>query len=972
MAVHSAGQAGDLLYYTMPLVEGESLRARLARDGALPASEAVRILSDVVDALAYAHSRGVVHRDIKPDNVLIFRNHAMVTDFGVAKAMSDASGTSALTLLGVSLGTPAYMSPEQVAADPNADHRADLYAVGAMAYEMLCGHAPFAGLPPQQVLAAHIMTTPPPLVSQRADVPAAVSAIVMRCLEKKPEDRFQSADDLQAQLQSLATPTGGMMPTIATAPPGFSSGEEAAIRRAHPARVVMLFVAVSIAVLAIVFVLRQKLGLPDWVLGGAAALLAIGLPIMLMTGRKERERVIAAATGTYRVPDAGVQKHLTWRTALVGGGLSFAALAVLVIGYTVMRVLGIGSIGTLQAKGLIKERQPILLAEFVNRTPDSTLASTLTDAFRVDLAQSQSVKLMDGQAVSDALKRMQKPENAGMTVDLARELAQREGVPAVVAGEINAVGKSYVLSAKVLSASNGSVLTALRETAANDAELIPALDRLSRALRERIGESLVSIRADEPLEHVTTGSLDALRKYSQAWRLANTGQEEAAIPLLQSATTIDTGFAMAWRKLSVLILNNGGSVAEGVEAARRAYAHRDRLPELEKLAAIGTYYNTVDNDQSKVMAAYRAMLAIDPDNGIAQNNLALELVNSRHYKEGESLAVACVKRGDSTRCPLLALRAELLQGKLTPAESTLAQWGRKSPDDPEMLQSRVEVASWRGDYGEAEKLARALGSAMTSSRQYETLADADLASLAFIQGKIAEAERLLRASAALQEAGHANTQYLLDMTGLAVFDLSYRNRPAEAMSIVSDALAKHSLASMDAVDRPYSTLAIAYAMAGNVEEAQRLMAEYQHAVRPEILKGDRERFNAAGHIAFARGHYAEAIDDFERSRDGYFCQGCANFDIAQAFRKARQPDSALTYFESYIAAGDVNRIFEDAQNLAATYQQLGELYEAKGDRRRAIDAYQKMLGLWKNADPELQPIIKDVKQRVARLQATRT
>ena len=166
VTVHSAGQAGDLLYYTMPLVEGESLRARLARDGALSAYETVRILSDVADALAYAHSRGVVHRDIKPDNVLIFRNHAMVTDFGVAKAMSDASGSSALTSLGVSLGTPAYMSPEQVAADPNADHRADLYALGAMAYEMLCGHAPFTGMSPQQVLAAHIMATPPSLISQ--------------------------------------------------------------------------------------------------------------------------------------------------------------------------------------------------------------------------------------------------------------------------------------------------------------------------------------------------------------------------------------------------------------------------------------------------------------------------------------------------------------------------------------------------------------------------------------------------------------------------------------------------------------------------------------------------------------------------------------------------------------------------------------------------------------------------------------
>ena len=151
--------------------------------------------------------------------------------------------------------------------------------------------------------------------------------------------------------------------------------------------------------------------------------------------------MIAAATGTYRIPDAGVAKHLTWRKAILGGGLAFGTLVAIVIGYTLMRTMGIGSIGTLQAKGLIKERQPILLAEFENRTPDSTLAPTLTDAFRVDLSQSQSVKIMDGEAVSDALRRMQKPENAAMTVELARQLAQREGVPAVVVGEIDRGGE---------------------------------------------------------------------------------------------------------------------------------------------------------------------------------------------------------------------------------------------------------------------------------------------------------------------------------------------------------------------------------------------------------------------------------------------------------------------------------------------------------------------------------------------------
>src|SRR5512140_91494 len=319
--VHTAAQVGDLFYYTMPLVEGESLRAKLAREGELPVNETSKILMDVADGLAYAHARGVVHRDIKPDNILISGQHAVVTDFGVAKAVSASTGSSSLTSLGVALGTPAYMAPEQAAADPHVDHRADLYALGAMAYEMLAGRPPFSGMSPQQVLAAHVTTVPAPVSSLRELVPPAINELVMRLLQKKPADRVQHATEVLSQLQAAATPSGGMAPTGAT--PAFTSGAEAALRRAQPLRVTLLFALASLAVLAVVFVLRQRLGLPDWVLGGAAVLLAIGLPIMLLTGRKERERVLAAATGTYMVPDAGVARHLTWRKAILGGGLSF-------------------------------------------------------------------------------------------------------------------------------------------------------------------------------------------------------------------------------------------------------------------------------------------------------------------------------------------------------------------------------------------------------------------------------------------------------------------------------------------------------------------------------------------------------------------------------------------------------------------------------------------------------------------------
>jgi tRNA A-37 threonylcarbamoyl transferase component Bud32/TolB-like protein len=204
-----SGDADGLPYYTMPLVEGETLRQRLDA-GALPISETVRLLREIATALAYAHDKGIVHRDIKPENVLLSRGIALVTDFGVAKALLVASPGAAgdLTAAGVAIGTPAYMSPEQVSADPSVDHRADLYAFGMLAYEMLAGRSPFAGRTAAALLAAHVLETPEPLEKARPDVPFSLAALVARCLEKDPAHRPRDAHEIVRALDALATPGG--------------------------------------------------------------------------------------------------------------------------------------------------------------------------------------------------------------------------------------------------------------------------------------------------------------------------------------------------------------------------------------------------------------------------------------------------------------------------------------------------------------------------------------------------------------------------------------------------------------------------------------------------------------------------------------------------------------------------------------------------------------------------------------------
>jgi Tol biopolymer transport system component/tRNA A-37 threonylcarbamoyl transferase component Bud32 len=251
-----SGEANGFLYYVMPFVEGESLRRRLAQRGELPVHEAVKIMIEVCDALAYAHERGVVHRDIKPDNVLLSGRHALVTDFGVAKALSEATGRHQLTSAGVALGTPAYMAPEQAAGETNIDQRVDIYALGILGYELVSGRTPFVGRTSQEVLAAHVTQPPEPLCSRRPACPPGLEAVIMKCLAKRPADRWQSADELLSQLEPLATPSGGTTPT--TTRPMKSVATEvgrAGSRRWLPVTAVIIVVA---AVAALVLTRRPE------------------------------------------------------------------------------------------------------------------------------------------------------------------------------------------------------------------------------------------------------------------------------------------------------------------------------------------------------------------------------------------------------------------------------------------------------------------------------------------------------------------------------------------------------------------------------------------------------------------------------------------------------------------------------------------------------------------------------------------
>ncbi|HEU5042308.1 MAG TPA: serine/threonine-protein kinase, partial [Gemmatimonadales bacterium] len=251
-----SGEARGLLYAVMPFVEGESLRQRLMTQGRLPTPEAVSIACEVADALDYAHRRGVIHRDIKPENILISNGHAVVADFGVARAIGLAGGTT-LTGVGFPIGTAAYMSPEQATAASPVDGRSDIYSLGCVLYEMLAGRMAFSGPTLKSVLTQQLTTDPPLGHITRADVPADVITVVRRCLAKPPDDRYQSAAEVAEALRG----TLAQLPRLSTPVPQFPvSADGGPERRGLLAKAGAWIVPAALAAMAIVGVtfFRQR------------------------------------------------------------------------------------------------------------------------------------------------------------------------------------------------------------------------------------------------------------------------------------------------------------------------------------------------------------------------------------------------------------------------------------------------------------------------------------------------------------------------------------------------------------------------------------------------------------------------------------------------------------------------------------------------------------------------------------------
>jgi len=991
--VLSAGEMNGLPYYTMPLVDGHSLRTRLASGGALPISEAISILRDVSKALAYAHKHGIVHRDIKPENVLLSEGSAVVTDFGIAKALAAArtqapGGT--LTQVGTSLGTPAYMAPEQAAADERANHRVDLYAFGIMSYEMLAGRPPFHGRTGQRLLAAQMSERPEPITELRPDTPQLLAELVMRCLEKDPDSRPQAAADLVRVLESVTS--GGGMPAM----PEILLGGRRRLGRAL-ALYALSFIGVAIVSKAAII----ALGLPDWVFPGAVIVMALGLPVILFTAFVHHG-AHQALTGSTLTPGGTPVVHSTmhstmariavkaspwvsWRRTAQGGAFALSGFALLVLGFMSLRALGIGPAGSLLASGTLSNKERLLVADFRVSGTDTSLGSIVTEAVRTDLGQSSAVSLVPQSTVGAALVRMRRPESSSLDLPLAREVAEREGIKAVLGGDVRKLGTAYLVSMRLVGSASGDELASFQETVHSPDELIQAVDKLTRRLRGKIGESLRAVRSSPTLEEVTTPSLEALRKYVAGVHANDfEGDYPKAISLLTEAVSLDTTFAMAYRKLGVALGNNNVRIDlqdERVDSAlAKAYRYRDRLTERERYLATASYFGGgPGHDRRKATAAYEALLARDSFDDVAMNNMGDILSYRREFARAESLyhrAITSGRAGGLEYTNVVRMRID--QGKTTEAESALTALRGAVPASFTIppTQFALLYAEGRIDSLEARLIEDRTADRDPGNR---VLANYQLSNLAMLHGRLGESERL-RANAVAQELARGEPPPPLSIQlDSAWEDIWFREQLARGIGELDSALTRVPLRSIPISQRPYLRAAELYAMAGRPDRARALISQYASEVRDSGLIAQQEpnRHNALAEIALAEHRPLDAVTEFrlgDQRPDGPAddCTPCLPARLGRAYDRANMPDSAIAMYERYIAAPSTLKLytFLDPSFLAGTHKRLGELYEAKGDEQRARDHYAKFVALWNNADPELQPKVSQVKQRLARLRVT--
>ena len=963
LTVFDSGAAEGLLYYVMPFVEGESLRDRLDREKQLPIEDTLQIAREIGDALSHAHAQGVVHRDIKPENILMYGGHAVIADFGIAKAVS-AAGGERLTSTGMAVGTPTYMSPEQASGE-EVDARSDIYALGCLVYEMLVGQPPFTGSTVSAIVSQHVAAPPPSASLVRHTVSEETSSAILKALAKTPADRFSSASEFAKALKVGAGLSTGV------------STSAKAVDSASPSLLGMLkvmgvyAVAVAVTFLLLDYLVNRFVLSPHLTNLGTVALLSF-LPSVGIAAFQRNRGSFAAWTRGGKV---GVVANLIASVAILALIFGTKELGAATSAVVIMDEDG-NSIERVVPKSEFRKRLVIFYFDSEQPdTPNDWYAYGIAGALEMDLSQDLFFQLTSPEQFASDFQERGYPDGVGLPLPLRRELAEGAHVPLFVSGSFSDAAGRLSVTMTLHETARGRLLA---EHSFVGDDMLELVDRMSLQLKQDldIPEHYMEQMEDLPVAEVVTASMSSFEHLMRglvALTLRSDWQGSAS--LIEQAVVEDETNALAQLVLyQVSILGNDREKAAA--AIQGAMQHMYRLPERLQFQIKMQYYDFMQQPD-RMIAVAKMRVELSPDDIEGRAQLAA-LHRMRNEPDDAVSQYEAILETDATQYEILRELATLhrSRGDFDQAIVNYERYAAQFPED------RTSYASLGGLY-------RVLGQ-HERSREYHDRAllldpgnVSTLVSLAVLErsfgnyeAELSQLDRALQSCQTLEDSGTV-------LTALRQA-YSYRGLLSGAVEILETELAEVAKvsAALPFLVSKLTTLDI-YVRAGRVDQAELLYegvaaelqppfdklsalgtlaiaVELDDADRAELALVDLEEFiqafgaetlrsrvdHAQGRIHEIRGEYREAIQSFENELALNRTNLSVRRDIGRCYRKLGNFDEAEEYLNQARRAvpGDPWVLYELALVAAET-----------GDAELAVERLESALAVWADADAEFVP-----------------
>jgi len=918
LTIYEVGESEGVHFIVTEYIDGENLREHF-RSSNIKLGELLDVATQISSALAKAHSSGIVHRDIKPENIMLTRDgYVKVLDFGLSKLTEqsistdpDASTRAFInTEPGKVMGTTRYMSPEQ-ARGLAVDARSDIWSLGVILYEALTGRAPFEGSTTTDLIVSILEREPVPIARFNPDVPHQFERIIRKTLAKDPDERYQVIKDLQIDLKNLKR----------------ELELEAEIDRTLPPEVRVAALSTKVS--------------------SQSQVQTILSPHSSTTPTK------SGSSAEYVV--TGIRRHK--RAAIL------AIAVMLLIGVAAFLWLG-------RRRPVLTDKDTILLADFTNTTGDQVFDGTLKQALAVQLGQSPYLSIAPDDSIRETLRYMNRSPDERLTRDIAREICQRTGVKALMAGTISSLGSNYVMTLEAVNAQSGDVFAREQIETSRKEDVLKGLGTIASHLRERLGESLASIQKfDAPIEQATTSSLDALKAFSLGDEKRALGKYDEAIPFYERAVSLDQNFALAYARLSIMHFNLREEV-KTKQYAEKAFDLRDRVSEREKFYIAANYYQNVPGDVEKAIETLELWRQTYPRDHVPLNNLAVNYGFLGDFEKQLEAGRESLRLNPNTSSPYSNIVwAYLRLNRIDEAAKTVDQAVAQNKASFAIHGAMYILAYMKGDANGMKQQ-----DDWVSGKSFEPTVRSWAASSQFSSGQLNEARASWKKGielalqkgqkdvAARLHLGSGNMELLAGNCQMAVDEL------------------RASLAQFKGKDQ-LSYGAVILSSCGKTAESESLVKELntQYPKDTASAKVILPTAKAAAELNNNPTGAIESLEPVRRYELGEFGELWPNYLRGLAYLKLGQPKKAIEEFQkildhpaiaffsylSPIAQLYVARAWTQAARSGKPETAGG--FSDKNALASARKAYQDFLANWRDADPD-NPLLLQARKEYAELQ----